>query len=89
MAYRDEPGSYEANRNVKFRDETLFQLMEGIRGAIRGISSFDADSLQRNCLVCLAFDERSEVCTLYQQRPPARVIAYGCPSFKDVTDIPY
>lgn len=35
------------------------------------------------CLTCEHFDEPAETCTLYQQRPPARVIAYGCPSWQD------
>jgi hypothetical protein len=47
------------------------------------------DSFIRNCLVCLNFDETTELCKLFQQRPPARVIAFGCDSFKDVDDIPF
>ena len=33
------------------------------------------------CLNCQHFDEPSEVCALAQQRPPARVIAHGCPMY--------
>jgi hypothetical protein len=32
------------------------------------------------CMTCLYFDETSETCTMFNARPPARVIAYGCPS---------
>lgn len=31
------------------------------------------------CMTCLYFDEQTEMCTRYNARPPARVIAYGCP----------
>ncbi len=36
------------------------------------------------CVNCLHFDEPSEICALAQARPPARVIAYGCPSFDNL-----
>jgi hypothetical protein len=46
------------------------------------------------CLTCVHFNERgstyappgptpAETCTLYNVRPPARVIAYGCESWED------
>jgi hypothetical protein len=37
------------------------------------------DALQ-TCVNCQHFDEGVEVCKLAGQRPPARVIAHGCPS---------
>lgn len=39
--------------------------------------------IYRSCVACTKFDEPSETCTLYQQRPPARVIAMGCESFEE------
>lgn len=33
------------------------------------------------CVNCTHFDEPTEVCKLAQQRPPARVIAHGCPMY--------
>lgn len=46
-----------------------------------------AQGLIHSCLTCEHFDEASETCHVYKQRPPARVIAYGCPSWID--DIPF
>lgn len=37
--------------------------------------------LYRSCLTCQHFDEASEVCGLAGGRPPARVIAMGCPKY--------
>ena len=39
------------------------------------------------CLRCINFDAITERCKLVDQRPPARVIAYGCPKFSP--DIPF
>lgn len=36
-----------------------------------------------SCLTCEHFVEANELCIKYKQRPPARVIAYGCPSWDD------
>jgi hypothetical protein len=41
-----------------------------------------------SCLNCAHFQENSETCTLYKQRPPARVIVFGCDSFQ-FDDIPF
>lgn len=39
------------------------------------------------CMSCEHFVEATEICRLAQQRPPARVIAYGCPEY--LPDIPF
>ncbi len=37
----------------------------------------------RSCLSCGFFREKDEACTAYNnQRPPARVIAFGCPTYE-------
>lgn len=43
--------------------------------------------LIHSCLTCDNFDEKAELCELYKQRPPARVIAFGCPSWQN--EIPF
>lgn len=42
-----------------------------------------------SCIRCAHFDEASEICGLvpHQGRPPARVIAEGCPAF--VPGVPF
>lgn len=41
----------------------------------------------RTCLTCDHFKEKSETCQLYMKRPPARVIAFGCPAY--INEIPF
>lgn len=45
--------------------------------------------LHPSCLSCGHFNEGSEICTLYNQRPPARIIASGCPSYSDLDEVPF
>ena len=47
---------------------------------------YDAGLFQ-SCLNCVHFNEASELCGLVNQRPPARVIALGCPQHSD--EIPF
>lgn len=41
-----------------------------------------------SCLTCGHFAEGPDQCTLYKLRPPARIIAYGCESWKN-TSMPF
>lgn len=43
----------------------------------------------KNCLNCTNFNLKTEICKLANQRPPAKVIVYGCPSHDDVGVIPF
>jgi Fe-S-cluster containining protein len=45
------------------------------------------DNNLRSCLNCINFDEANELCNIYKQRPPARIIAKGCEQWFD--DIPF
>lgn len=38
----------------------------------------------RTCLSCTKFDEKQEECKQYGKRPPARIIAYGCPDYEEI-----
>lgn len=37
----------------------------------------------RTCLNCTHFYETTEICELAGSRPPAKVIAFGCPKFEE------
>lgn len=41
----------------------------------------------RSCLRCCQFNEQTETCLNFAQRPPARVIAFGCDHFHE--EIPF
>lgn len=37
----------------------------------------------RSCLACEHFNESNELCGYYNQKPPARIIAFGCDKYED------
>lgn len=39
---------------------------------------FILDTKLRSCLNCTRFNEQTEVCVLFDQRPPARIVAKAC-----------
>lgn len=44
----------------------------------------------RSCITCINFKEDVELCDIYKQRPPARIIAKGCESYSNISeDIPF
>lgn len=49
----------------------------------------NSDPIYKSCLNCDNFNEQMELCKLVNQRPPARVIAYGCPKWSDKDEIPF
>lgn len=44
--------------------------------------------LWRTCITCMKFVENTEHCSQFGARPPARVIAYGCPAYEN-DEIPF
>lgn len=36
---------------------------------------------RRNCITCEFFNMSSEICSLAQKRPPAKVIVFGCENY--------
>ncbi len=43
----------------------------------------------QNCLSCTRFTEATEMCSFWNAKPPARVIAFGCSKYIDQSEIPY
>jgi hypothetical protein len=41
----------------------------------------------RSCINCEHFNEKTEYCGVAHQRPPAKVIVFGCPKW--MADIPF
>ena len=53
-------------------------------------SAWATQGPMRSCLSCDHFKEKAgELCGLVNQRPPARVIAFGCTSYNDDNQIPF
>lgn len=65
------------------KDELLAAVADEVRPAI--VQALHTAT--RTCLTCDHFHEQKELCGLYGQRPPARIIAFGCPSY--VNEIPF
>ena len=62
---------------------TRFRSDEERRLIDRIVDMVDCARLYRSCITCSHFDEPGEVCQLAGQRPPARVIAEGCPLYSE------
>lgn len=67
------------NTKPKLRKEAEINLRE--------LFSRDTYPFQ-SCINCIYFKE-NETCDLAKQRPPAKVIIFGCNSYSDVNEIPF
>jgi 5-formaminoimidazole-4-carboxamide-1-beta-D-ribofuranosyl 5'-monophosphate synthetase len=43
----------------------------------------------KTCMYCENFNEEKELCKLYNMRPPAAIIAFGCEKYEDDDEIPF
>jgi hypothetical protein len=81
--------------NTKFRALALIGVGRVIEQAISKHACKEELGVVPSCISCLYFDETNEnsygaeVCILAKQRPPARIIAFGCNLYKDKDDIPF
>lgn len=76
-----------SNSKPTLRDETRIDILAYIRGIERKIT--DAKQFPfRNCLNCQHFTVM-EICKLANQRPPAKVICYGCDLHDDIEGLPF
>lgn len=75
--------------NTSFRALAFIGLAQDIKKVIDKHLIKEKSGCQPSCLSCTKFDERTELCEPYQQRPPARIIAFGCNLYVDNDDIPF
>lgn len=68
-------------------DDTLQMILK----CAIALAKVKPETLVQSCLTCDFFKEKEEVCTKYNnQRPPARIIAFGCPTYANINeDIPF
>lgn len=71
----------------KLRRESQSDLQSRIYLALW--KELEAVHVYKNCLLCCNFREQTEICSLANQRPPARVIIEGCKMFEDKDEIPF
>jgi tRNA A37 methylthiotransferase MiaB len=72
----------------QFYKEELTKRLEAASNGLVNALTQSVQSVITTCVVCDHWNQVNEVCTLYNnQRPPAKVIAFGCPAF--VNEIPF
>lgn len=73
----------------QIRDGATYDIAEAIERLLTGNSKPVSNGCFRSCLSCTKFSEIKELCGKFDLRPPARVIAFGCPHYEDNDDIPF
>jgi hypothetical protein len=77
------------NLKARLRPDAKHDMRASLDNIISNLLE-DVDPIYKSCLTCINFSEQREGCSLANyQRPPARVIAYGCPQWEDVDEIPF
>lgn len=64
------------------RNELDAHIAHAIQDMAKALGRAVVDG-RRTCVHCDHFDPSIEHCALVNQRPPARVIAFGCDRFED------
>lgn len=68
---------------------------DAIKAAI--VRHLHPETIVTSCLSCRYFSEHgipetgrpAETCDKFKAKPPARIIAFGCPSYEDIDEIPF
>ena len=71
----------------KLRMDAYYDLQSIIADGLSRLA--EQNHIYRSCINCFNFKETSEICILANQRPPARVIVFGCPKWEDKDIIPF
>ena len=69
------------------RPNARYEMIANMTNALSLV--FTEAHIHINCLNCINFKVSEEICVLANLRPPAKVIAYGCPKWEDKDDIPF
>jgi hypothetical protein len=75
--------------NTKELRNKVLSAIESANLTAEILNSYRNEGMHKNCLNCISFEEKREICVVAKQRPPVRVIAYGCPQFIDKDEIPF
>ena len=68
------------NERSNDRDAAVIAVVEQFGRRLRA----ELELNRRTCLDCFNFQESTETCLLAGARPPARVLAFGCPQYDNV-----
>jgi hypothetical protein len=60
--------------------EIMHPRLEDISGLLDKATKM-INTACKSCITCGHFVEKTEICSLYNARPPAKVIAFACPSY--------
>lgn len=61
---------------MKLRTDAYYDLQSIIAEGLERIAK--ENHIYQSCVNCQNFNEPAEICKLANQRPPARVIVFGC-----------
>lgn len=75
-----------SDRKPTLRDGTIYDIRDAVQGALQ--AAFEK-GIMTTCITCIDFNEPTELCQRFKERPPARVIAYGCKSYTHDDEIPF
>jgi len=79
---------YDNNISKSFREDSNHTLGNMIRCAL-ALAHAASEEVVKSCLSCEFFNEQAEKCNKWNARPPARIIAFGCPDYLDKDCIPF
>jgi len=74
---------------LRFRLIPLMEVAKQIEDVLNVKHQKEHNGLAPSCLSCKWFVEKTEICTKWNSRPPARIIALSCADYKDTDDIPF
>lgn len=75
---------------MSFNHPNAEQILKRLEDARDAIAHSLAGAVERSVVTCCScdhFNQASEICGKYNMRPPAKVIAFGCPAYEN--EIPF